>query len=362
MGSFSRALRAGTSPHSWKGPETPLRGSIQAGHVEMIRCLLEAKANPNERDDKEVSVLHISSFEGHIDLTKSLLEARADPNATDQFGQSPIFFAPLKSVCEVLLAHKADLNIINQKGQSALHLAGRAGLQDVMTWLVMHMKVEVQGRRDAHGATASYYARHAGVNPDFLRQLQPKSRKTREDTTRSTRKRVQGVPRSWSAGAYQSRRPLPTVLEVELTPEIDEQGLDENFVGQNATSFISEKVNVQETLRRASARLSEVEVEVDCDLGGDFEPCVRTEYTTEEMCSNAESSNDASQLVTCAGDPAHEDSIQDDSDTDSETVEASDHTPMLNQPEACEVQSQVHQESERRSIFELFLGSTTESF
>eukprot|EP00930_Biecheleria_cincta_P017186 TRINITY_DN13741_c0_g1_i3.p1 TRINITY_DN13741_c0_g1~~TRINITY_DN13741_c0_g1_i3.p1 ORF type:complete len:1319 (-),score=324.07 TRINITY_DN13741_c0_g1_i3:291-3713(-) len=168
LGAMARALRAGSSPVSWKGPETPLRASVTASNAEMARLLLEARADPNEQDGKGVSVLHNASFEGLASLCKTLLEARADANAADQHGQTAMFFSPTDSVCDLLLEHKADANAVNQKGQSALHLASRAGITEVLAWLSSKVSREVIELRDMHGATAAYYARHAGVSSDFL--------------------------------------------------------------------------------------------------------------------------------------------------------------------------------------------------
>ncbi|CAL1172827.1 unnamed protein product [Cladocopium goreaui] len=135
----------------------------------MARLLLQARADPNDRDAKGVCVLHSASFDGLGDLCQSLLKARADANAADQHGQTAFFFAPSSKVCDVLLEGKADVNAVNQKGQSALHLASRAGLSEVLHWMAPRVSHEVMELRDVHGATAAYYARHAGIGYDFLR-------------------------------------------------------------------------------------------------------------------------------------------------------------------------------------------------
>jgi len=145
-----------------------LRGAIQARQPELVQLLLQARADPNESDAKGVSVLHTASFDGQTALCKLLLQAKGDANVADRHGQTPLFFAPLRHVCEVLCQHRADVNVMNQKAQSALHLAGRAGLGEVLAWLGGHVSRALLEARDMHGATAAYYARHAGIQTSFL--------------------------------------------------------------------------------------------------------------------------------------------------------------------------------------------------
>lgn len=164
----AQALRSGASPNKWQGPTTPLRNAVQVQHADLTRLLLTARANPNEKDTKGVGVLHIAAFDGQPELCKLLLDSKAEANMVDQHGQSPLFFAPLSGVCEVLCGRKADVNLMNQKGQSALHLAGQAGLDQVLVWLAGRVSKPVLELRDVHGATAAYYARHAGVQPEVL--------------------------------------------------------------------------------------------------------------------------------------------------------------------------------------------------
>ncbi|CAK9097356.1 unnamed protein product [Durusdinium trenchii] len=168
LGALSRCLREGASPHRWDGPETPLRAAVGAQSSEMARLLIHARADPNEKDAKGVCVLHSASFDGLTDLCQTLLKGRADANAADQHGQTAFFFAPSSSVCDILLEHKANVNAVNQKGQSPLHLASRAGLSEVLMWFAPRISREIVDLRDIHGATAAYYARHAGVSADFL--------------------------------------------------------------------------------------------------------------------------------------------------------------------------------------------------
>lgn len=204
------SLENGASPHTWSGGETPLRTALSLERADFTRVLLKAQADPNESDAKGVSVLHTVAFDGHVDQCKALLEGSANPNITDQHGQTPIFFAPSGAACAVLFAHLANVDAVNQKGQTALHLAGRAGLPEVLAWLSAHASKHMLELRDMHGATAAYYARHAGVPPEALM----KCKLMTADPSSASRTR-NNTPEWASIGAFGSSGPLPPLLEAE---------------------------------------------------------------------------------------------------------------------------------------------------
>lgn len=79
-------------------------------------------------------------------------------DASDRHGQTPLFFAPNKEICKLLVDHKAEVGVVNRKGQTALHLAGRAGLQEVLAWLSARSSRELIDVLDHHGHTARQYA------------------------------------------------------------------------------------------------------------------------------------------------------------------------------------------------------------
>jgi len=166
------ALTRGASPHSWHGPGTPLRGAVQGRCPDLVALLLQARASPDEHDEKGVSALHLAAFDGHAEICKVLLEYRANTNYADCHGQTPLFFAPSRPVCEALFKHHADMNATNHKGQSALHLAGRAGLGDVLMWLSSRVSRALLTLRDEKGAVAADYARQAGVRLEVLEKLE----------------------------------------------------------------------------------------------------------------------------------------------------------------------------------------------
>jgi len=70
----------------------------------------------------------------------------------------PSFFARSREVCQQLSVAGANVHALNCKGQSSLHLAAYAGLEDVVSWLVANMKGVVINQQDKRGRTALYCA------------------------------------------------------------------------------------------------------------------------------------------------------------------------------------------------------------
>jgi len=156
--SIQRLLKSHPEPpNTWSGPGTPLFAAVRASRTDVTRLLLRARANANERDDKGVAALHLAVFEGGLEMVQMLLMARAEIDACDRHGQTPLFFAPSRDICRLLLDRRADAGLLNRKGQSALHLAGRAGLYDVLACLTSRASRQLADLRDEHGATAKDY-------------------------------------------------------------------------------------------------------------------------------------------------------------------------------------------------------------
>ncbi|CAE7555847.1 Ankrd54 [Symbiodinium natans] len=164
-------LKSGASANTWDGPDTPLRAAVQARSTELVSLLLRARADPEEEDPKGVRLLHLAAFKGQDEICRLLLASRASPNAADCHGQTPLFFAPTRPICATLQRSHANVNVINRQGQSALHLAAKAGLGDVLAWMACNVTHALLSLRDAEGHLAGDYARQAGIKPEVLEKL-----------------------------------------------------------------------------------------------------------------------------------------------------------------------------------------------
>mmetsp|Transcript_137727 Transcript_137727/g.343746 ORF Transcript_137727/g.343746 Transcript_137727/m.343746 type:complete len:633 (+) Transcript_137727:77-1975(+) len=168
-----KALVEGADPDAWQGPLTPLRCAVQVHHIRLLQLLLKRGANANQKDEKGVGALHMAVFDGKKECTILLLDATADPNITDKHGQTPLFFAPTRQICELLISRQADLNIRNSKQHSPLHFAAHAGLNGAATWL-LDSDAKMLEAKDAQGHTPLFYAEHSRMK-STLTLLQQKS-------------------------------------------------------------------------------------------------------------------------------------------------------------------------------------------
>jgi len=64
----------------------PLFDAATAGHVDLVRQLLAAGADCNERNGDGATALMLAAHAGHLEVVKTLIEAGADVNARDERG------------------------------------------------------------------------------------------------------------------------------------------------------------------------------------------------------------------------------------------------------------------------------------
>eukprot|EP00931_Biecheleriopsis_adriatica_P017935 TRINITY_DN12701_c0_g3_i1.p1 TRINITY_DN12701_c0_g3~~TRINITY_DN12701_c0_g3_i1.p1 ORF type:complete len:904 (-),score=184.96 TRINITY_DN12701_c0_g3_i1:29-2698(-) len=195
LAKVSSALKNHADPNVWSGPGTPLLAAVSAHCHEVIQLLLASRADPNVEGQNGVCALHIAAYNGWDMCVSLLLRSGADANVMDSLGQTPLFFAPTRATCLSLYDGHADLNAINVQGQSALHSAAKAGLQDVTEWMAGRAGRALVHHRDQQGKTAGDYARDTGIKASTLnllfdRQATPES----EVSHQESEKKKPGLP------------------------------------------------------------------------------------------------------------------------------------------------------------------------
>jgi ankyrin repeat protein len=163
----ARTLRNAGDP----GLYTPLHLAVQAGHIDVARLLVQRGAKVNARMSDGTTSLMLAAESGRMDLLALLFEHCADISLHSQLGQSAFSIAVVTqhlAAAEVfiqkgadvndrsegdngtvlmlmagdkqveavrfLLAHHADVHILDDKGQNALHWAVIGAAAHVRKW------------------------------------------------------------------------------------------------------------------------------------------------------------------------------------------------------------------------------------
>ena len=84
---------------------TPLLHAVSLGSPDMVRALLESKADPLSRTGLAHTSLHIAAMRGSFDIIPILLEAGAPPDEADYFKRSPMKVACLQRWSAKRFAH-----------------------------------------------------------------------------------------------------------------------------------------------------------------------------------------------------------------------------------------------------------------
>ena len=75
-----RRNRADVNAREQRYGDTALMWAAVAGHVDVVRLLIEAGADVRAVDDEGVTALHLARANGHTEVAAALLAAGANPN------------------------------------------------------------------------------------------------------------------------------------------------------------------------------------------------------------------------------------------------------------------------------------------
>jgi ankyrin repeat protein len=148
----------------WPNEPTPLGLACSRGHIDIIKALVEHKADVNKKNHNQLTSLHIciqtqpnapeamayllsqnadpnlqemngwsplclAAFSGHVPIIQSLLHSKADHNKTTSSGASAVWLAAEQNhagAVRTLAAAKADLSIVDKEGVSPLWKASES--------------------------------------------------------------------------------------------------------------------------------------------------------------------------------------------------------------------------------------------
>ena len=143
----------------------PLIPAVRLGSLPLVRLLLRAKADPQVRAERRMTLLHLAAEDGHVEIGRLLLEAGVPVDAIDRYRRTPLIVAAgygQEAMALMLLEQGADLlagdivgeravdwAIFNRHFDVARALLIAAGRDGPPTWGTSDVDLAVLAREDA---------------------------------------------------------------------------------------------------------------------------------------------------------------------------------------------------------------------
>lgn len=117
---------------------TALLEAVDRGHVEMVRLLLDAGADPDLRGGGHAPLVRAALL-GHAQITGMLLKHGADPDIKSSDGNTALTAAATMNrpeVIRVLMGFRPDYTLHNLEGRTALSVAALEGFEEAVRALL----------------------------------------------------------------------------------------------------------------------------------------------------------------------------------------------------------------------------------
>ncbi|XP_046333914.2 serine/threonine-protein phosphatase 6 regulatory ankyrin repeat subunit A-like [Haliotis rufescens] len=132
-----------------RGPNgcTPIMIAADNGHQSVFDLLVAKQADLSVVDNNGDSLLHLACHGGNKAVVQHLVSP-SNINTRGEKGWTPIMIAAAsghQSVFDLLVAKQADLSLVNNNGNSLLHLACRGGNKAIVSHLVSPSNINTRG-------------------------------------------------------------------------------------------------------------------------------------------------------------------------------------------------------------------------
>lgn len=122
--------------------ETDIQDFLQAcehGDTMIVEDFLKAGMKPNTSDEYGDTALHIAVSNGHSDVVRILLDYKANPDKQDSYGNTPLLLVCTKDgkidIAKMLIQAGASEKIKNMFGASPKEAASKVGRKDILRLL-----------------------------------------------------------------------------------------------------------------------------------------------------------------------------------------------------------------------------------
>ena len=157
----------------------PLHAGIRKSSRVLIRCNTRTSLTPeaiNKEDQDKNTALHLAAERGYDKWVDFLIGKKSDLNRMNKYGMSPLMLAVRHQhpgVVLQLLNHGANVHLVNNIGQTAMHYVCCTGDQISLKYLLQHKaKLNVQ---DSEGVTPLIIACKMGLPQMIIQLLQHKT-------------------------------------------------------------------------------------------------------------------------------------------------------------------------------------------
>ncbi|XP_071105461.1 uncharacterized protein [Haliotis cracherodii] len=145
---------------------TPVMISALKGHQSVFDLLISKQADLTLGDKGGKSVLHLACLGGNKAIVQHLVSP-SNINSTGISGFTPVMMAAVQghqSVFDLLISEQADLTLVDETGNSVLHLACLSGHKAIVQHLVSPSNINTRGH---HGLTPVMMAAFQGHQSVF---------------------------------------------------------------------------------------------------------------------------------------------------------------------------------------------------
>ncbi|PSN47903.1 hypothetical protein C0J52_03375 [Blattella germanica] len=161
--------RADINISNWEG-NRPLHFAVRKCIIETVKVIIAVGADLNARNNHGETALHWAVWKGTPETIKVIGDLEADINIRNNRGETPLCWAAKQSQWDkvkLLLQYDADPNIGNSNGNVPLHWASKHGNSEIIKILAEYSPIDI---RDNFGNTPMHFAAGSG-RCDLIEQL-----------------------------------------------------------------------------------------------------------------------------------------------------------------------------------------------